>query len=446
MSLVWNILTTLSARGAMLALALVSSILLARMLGPEGRGLFALVLLLPELATSFGLLGFEQANAVYAGLEPDGRRALAWQSAVLAIVVGGFIAAGGMGYLALGGPGAEALVQGPLWLYLLSLSTVPARLAVEYWGALLRGMNRIILLNAVEVGTKVASLMLVLAFVWWLRLDVAGAVWADSLISFSGVVLMVVLLAFVGSWGRPSWDWALCRRTGRFALPSYCCTVMGYLNYRVDQFIIAALLPPAQLGVYVIAVGLAERLWILTGAVANALLPHLTNSHERDPALSAVISRHVTVWTGAACLLVFALADIVVRAMYSSAFAEAVAPLRWLLPGIFTLAAGKVLVAEILAQEKVRLMVWVSVIGTGVNVAGNLALIPHMGLSGAALASSISYSLVSFIVIWYYLRETGVPWTAVVPRPSDLLAYSTLWRRATKTVPLANRILGGSPS
>ncbi len=113
MSLARNILTTLSARIIVLGMALVSSMVLARTLGPEGRGLFALVLLLPELAKSFGLLGFEQANAVYAGLEPGGRRALAWQSAVTAGAVGGLMALGGIGYIAFGAPGFKRSCAAP---------------------------------------------------------------------------------------------------------------------------------------------------------------------------------------------------------------------------------------------------------------------------------------------------------------------------------------------
>ena len=64
MKLVSNILTTFSARVGLLVLALISSVVLARTLGPERRGVVALVLLLPELAMTFAILGFDQANAV----------------------------------------------------------------------------------------------------------------------------------------------------------------------------------------------------------------------------------------------------------------------------------------------------------------------------------------------------------------------------------------------
>src|SRR5713226_6896373 len=115
MNLARNIATTLSARVIGLGIALVSSMVLARGLGPEGRGLFALVLLLPELVKTFGMLGFQEANAVYAGLEPGGRRAIVWHSALIAVVVGGLAAAGGACYVLLGAPGLQATVSGPRW-------------------------------------------------------------------------------------------------------------------------------------------------------------------------------------------------------------------------------------------------------------------------------------------------------------------------------------------
>ncbi len=106
--------------------------------------------------------------------------------------------------------------------------------------------------------------------------------------------------------------------------------------------------------------------------------------------------------------------------------------MRWLLPGIFTLTVGKVLVAELLAREKIRFTIWLSLAAASLNAVANFGLVPRMGIAGAGLASSLSYSLVSAIVAWYYVRETGVSWDALVPRRSDLLVYVMLWHRVRK--------------
>jgi len=423
-----NIVATVAARLVLLGVALASSVVLARSLGPDGRGLFALVLLVPELVRSLGLLGFEQANVVYAGLEPSKKQALVWQSIVMAGVLGGIGAVTGICFFWLGGPGSKALVHGPLWLYLLPMSLVPALLLIEYWLAILRGMDRIMLLNAIEVGTKATSVGLLLVFVWWLQLDVAGAVWIHTLIVGGTVLLLLFCLRRLGVCGRPSFDRSLWGRTTRFAVPSHAGTLAAYLNYRIDEFFIAALLPPAQLGFYVIAVGLAERIWLIPSSVTIALLPHRMNAGSCDAALPAVVARHVMLWVGSACLMLFLIAEIIIRFLYSPEFMEAVAPFRWLLPGICALSVGKVLVTELLAREKPGYTVWASGLAALVNVAGNLVLIPRMGISGAALASSISYTVLSITLIAFYLRETGLQWTVLVPRPADLRSYSSLWR------------------
>jgi len=344
-----------------------------------------------------------------------------WQSAVVAGVVGALIAAGAGCYLVLGAPGSQILVHGPLWLYLLPLSMVPVALVSSCWGEIPRGMNRISVINVIELGTKVFAVLLVLVFVVWRHFGVAGAVWVNFLTDTGVLLAHLALLRYVGILGRPSFDSSLWRRTGRLALPAYFGNIVGYLNYRVDQFILVTLLPTEQLGFYVIAVGLAERLWMVPGVVGVALLPHLTNSPKRDPMFAAIVSRHVAIWTGLACLLLFALADVVVRLLYSSVFAPSVAPLRWLLLGIWLAVPGKLLTAELLAREKIH-FVWLASVVVPVNIICNVLLIPRMGISGAALASTVSYSMLSAIVVVCYVRETGVSWTTLIPRWSDYVS------------------------
>jgi O-antigen/teichoic acid export membrane protein len=342
--------------------------------------------------------------------------------------LGSGIAVIGICFFVFRAPGSQALLQGPLWLYLLPLSVVPFGLAISYWGDILLGMNRILLTNFVELGTKVVSVALVIVFVVWLRFDVAGAVWADFMTRIGLFVFYVVLLSSLRILGRPSFDSSLWRQSKRIALPAYFGSIMGYLNYRADQFILAALLPPEQLGFYVIAVDLAERLWVLTGSVAMPLLPHLTNSPKRDPEFVAIVSRHVMLCVALACILLFILADVIVKILYSSVFSESVAPLRWLLPGILLATPGKLLIAEMLAREKLH-FIWLASIAVPVNIVCNFILIPRMGISGAAIASSISYSLLSVIVVWCYLRETGLSWKVLIPCRNDLHVYVALLER-----------------
>jgi O-antigen/teichoic acid export membrane protein len=428
LSLRGNIATTFAARMALLGLAFVSSIMLARLLGPEGRGVLALVCLLPDLGSILGRVGFDSANAVFAGIDPTGRRALVWQSVGIGGVVGGAMALAGAWYVLMGAPGFPTLIHGPLAVYLLALSLIPLVLVNEYWKAIVRGMNCILTLNLLEVGATVLGLVLLGVLVGGFGLGVWGAVWANTAIAVIALVVMAWFFRRTGMWGKPTLDRDLAVRSAAFALPAYGGTILAYLNYRVDEFFIAAWLPPAQLGFYVMAVLIVERLWTLPGAIATVLLPHITNSSQRDPVLTGLIARHTAMWTSVASGLIFVFADPLIRLVYSPAFADVVAPLRWLLPGVVALGVGKVIVTELLARRKAALTAYASGTAALVNIACNLVLVPQMGISGAALASTISYSLLSALLVRYYVVETGVPWTVLVPRRDDLAVYGRLWR------------------
>jgi O-antigen/teichoic acid export membrane protein len=91
-------------------------------------------------------------------------------------------------------------------------------------------------------------------------------------------------------------------------------------------------------------------------------------------------------------------------------------------------------VAELLAREKILYNLWLTVAAASINIAANLALIPRMGIAGAGLASTLSYTFVSLVVAWYYVKMTGVPWSTLVPRRSDLTVYTALLGRLRRTV------------
>jgi Na+-driven multidrug efflux pump len=58
-----------------------------------------------------------------------------------------------------------------------------------------------------------------------------------------------------------------------------------------------------------------------------------------------------------------------------------------------------------------------------VNVIANLILIPRLGVVGAALATSLSYSLLTILKLFVYIRIAQVSWRDV------LLLNREDWRR-----------------
>ena len=70
-----------------IGVSIASSVILGRTIAPTGKGLFAILILIPKSAWTFGTLGLDQVNTVYAGREPERRHTLATTSLVVGLVI-----------------------------------------------------------------------------------------------------------------------------------------------------------------------------------------------------------------------------------------------------------------------------------------------------------------------------------------------------------------------
>src|SRR5439155_22480170 len=99
-----------------------------------------------------------------------------------------------------------------------------------------------------DLGTRVILLLGLVVFVWGLDLGVTGAAWTDAVACIGTAFVLGIVLGSVKAWCMPTWDSTLWRRVAVFALAVHAATVAAYLNYRVDEFIVAAFVPVEQLG------------------------------------------------------------------------------------------------------------------------------------------------------------------------------------------------------
>jgi O-antigen/teichoic acid export membrane protein len=90
--------------------------------------------------------------------------------------------------------------------------------------------------------------------------------------------------------------------------------------------------------------------------------------------------------------------------VFGPAFRTTPLAFNWLVPGLITLAGFKVLATFAIATGQTRPATIFAGIGVAANVTANVVLIPSFGSVGAAAASSISYSFISVLAIWWFLR------------------------------------------
>ncbi len=218
--------------------------------------------------------------------------------------------------------------------------------------------------------------------------------------------------------------------------------------FHVDVVMVRSIVDDEATGYYKAALALAEYIWIIP-IVLQTLLLHSTSTlwsegrTERITQLAGRITRYCTLLVMLMAIGLAALAHRFVPLYYGSEFAVATTPLLLLLPGAVGFAVARPLQAICQASGQLRTMILAIGVAAGINVVLNAILIPLYGINGAAVATSASYGSMFLLLVWTsrtigydpladfrLARMTATVTITAVPTvaaglllPSDLLAF-----------------------
>ncbi|MBI5231287.1 MAG: oligosaccharide flippase family protein [Coriobacteriales bacterium] len=377
----------------------VISILIARGLGPTGKGEIALLQQYAGVAALIMGLGFEGAHAYFVGRR--GRRpAEAIADSLL------FVAAISL----VGVPAVWAIVRylvpalkgvpGPV-LVVASLAVVPMLLAGLVSGVLI-GEGRVRSQAFATASASVVPLALIgfaaatgrLTVFWAISATVAG-------LALSAIVALIATRA-----GKlPSPSWRRMREEISYAWRSYVQNVAGYLELRQDVLLLGILSSSAAVGVYTTGVSFSELIYFVPQTVMVALT---ARSFQEEPESGAELTMRVTRLLIAFSFVLTAGLALIVRPLIALAFGpefvNASIVFALLVPGILSWALSSQLQAYLATHG--RLFPGLGAIALALNLTLNLVLIPRFGMYGAAVATSISYSFGNGYVTWVFLKST----------------------------------------
>jgi len=119
--------------------------------------------------------------------------------------------------------------------------------------------------------------------------------------------------------------------------------------------------------------------------------------------------------------------------LFGSSYEGSVPALRLLLPGVVLLAVCKVLASDLGGRGLLVYNSLASLAGLLATILLDLVLIPRWGIYGAAVASSISYTLSTAVTLIVYTRVSRHSTRDVlVPRREDWARFVTYGRRVSQ--------------
>ena len=398
------------------AVGFVASILIARALGPTGRGLYAYPVALLGIVMAFGHVGLEFAQIHLAGQGRNLRHM--WANATVFSVIAGIACwAGVAGIFAVDPRAAGGL---PLSWIVIPMGLVPLLLMSLYWASLLQLDGRL-MRSTWASWYGVALQAVAIAIMFFLHDLTPFRVLLLQWLTNGSAWLFLLLACYRAGLVNLRIDRRLLRQSVVFGVKVYVAQVFLYLVLRVDQVLVGRYAGFRQLGLYALATTVAELLWLLTDPLAAALIPHMVQARVGDDRrLSFAMARLSISISAIAAVAGWFLAPLVIPVVYGRGFAGAVPALRLLLPGVVALAAARPLGAVRVKEGQVVLPSVLGLAALGLNVALNLVLLPRMGIRGTSIASSVCYGALALSYVAIARRRGVAGWLDLVPRPSDL--------------------------
>lgn len=406
-------------------LGLALSLLVARSLGPAGKGvldlasatvaLFALVLGGSLNAAVTHLLAQRGARPV--GLIGQ----LAWWAAGSGLLTAVCLTASPVlasqaGLLPVGDHG--------FWIGFVALSV-----AVGIWAACLRGLlfgqQAVIAANRIDLAAK-ATLFVGFAAIA-LRPGASPEAFAIAGLAATTLLALALLLAQPGRGVAATGIW---RSLLNVARPVHGTNILHFLNQRADVFFVQAFHGAAQVGLYALAVSLAQFVLLLSSALAQPLLPEVSAARSAAAAVEATLHTcRLFIALGVlAALALAAGSSWLLPLVFGRDFSPSLFPLLVLLPGVIGFGLTHILVSHFIGRNRSHVNGWISLVALAVTVVGNFTLTRSLGALGAALTSTLAYGLAGGLSLWIFHRDGRVPFLAAVsPTAAD-------WREAVLLV------------
>ncbi|MBV8172593.1 MAG: oligosaccharide flippase family protein [Candidatus Eremiobacteraeota bacterium] len=205
--------------------------------------------------------------------------------------------------------------------------------------------------------------------------------------------------------------------------------LVNFLNNRVDLFIIIFVLGVKAVGVYSVSIAIAEVLWQMSGPVAVAAYGPISTLSEPEAAkLTAKCIRNTLPIAFIVSIGTFFLAPPLVTFVFGQPFAEAGYVARYFLPGAIAWSAMYHINTFLTIQlGRPQLVLWIQAVSATICAAVTLALVHPLGIASGAIGSSIAYIVGTTWAVIYFLRHTGLnPLELVAFGKDDLRRYLAL--------------------
>jgi O-antigen/teichoic acid export membrane protein len=398
MSLLGKTFQTLVTKILLAVVSLLGSVLIVRVVGAEGQGVLATVYAFFMIISTIFFLSLGSSMIYHINHTGDSEKyfsaslimyfALTGLTILLTIVFIDVI---------------QVYILKDLNLQYLYLgwALISANNLGKISSAICRATHNSNLFNSILVLQRLGYFLpILIGYLLSFKIDTISVIWVFLISTFISNLVAIVVNRKFFSFRKIEFN--SMRQLLSFSGKGHIGVMIQVINTKIDILILNALLTNPQVGYYSIAVLFAQLVWYVPDSVATFLYPKISkfNNTHKSLELTMRINRIVLFVSIIIAFIIFYISPYLIPAIYPEDFKNSIYAIQLLIIGVAIYSINKILTKFFTGTGRPIVGSIISLIGLFVNIPLLVYLIPEYGINGAAIASTVAYSVMGLCAIF----------------------------------------------
>ena len=195
-----------------------------------------------------------------------------------------------------------------------------------------------------------------------------------------------------------------------FSLLSYLSNLINFLNYRMDIWIVDYYRTTEEVGQYSVASNLGQYMLALTAPIAVVLQPYLNDPAEQQKHEKLMFYCKLG-GTFALAMIVGGIltSDFLIPLVFGEDFTPAALPFKLLTAGILFATYSQIMAVTVINSGKAIYNLLATIAGLIITLILDITLIPLLGIAGAGIATTAAYFVIFLCVMYFCFSRLRIP-------------------------------------
>lgn len=410
-SFIIDISAIFSGKVINIVLAGISGIIIARLLGPEKKGIITTIIIIPTIVLSLSDLGFRQATIHFLGKKIYSDQIIL-NSLSFAFLITSLlsICLSSIFYYI----GGYFLKYG--WeLILLSLVIIPNKIIVTYLSGIFLAKRKIQFVAIVySIIDLIYFINAILLFIF--SISDIKIVLLSQLVS--QIIPSIIIIVKSKPYGKicPEFNREIFQVMLNKGIMYAIALFIINLNFNFSILLLETFSNVKEVGIYSVGITIANLLWLFPNAINMAIFSHSATT-DNEVNFSRKVARLVrcTIWLAIFPIsLLYLFSSWLIPLLYTNQYIESISVVRIMLPGAWMMLIFLILNGDLAGRGRPDASFWVLIVSLIINIVLNYFLDPIMGANGCAIAQTISYSIASILYVIIYSKMSGIKISEIV--------------------------------